>query len=63
MPSNAGLCQCRGTVKSHPDFYRSGGVFQDTTFLVLAVSVQMVHHTLQMGLSYAEKGAAHYLHC
>lgn len=58
MPSNAGLCQCRGTMRSHQDFYRSDGVSQEE----LGVSVQMVHHTpRQMGLGYAEQGAAHYL--
>lgn len=57
MPSNAGLCQCSGTMKSHQDFYRSGGVFQEA----LTVSVQMVHHTPQMELGHAEQGAAHYL--
>lgn len=49
--SNARLCQCRGTVNGH-HFGRSGGVFQR----LLAVSVQVVHHTLQNGVELCRTG-------
>lgn len=59
---NAGLCQCRETVKGHQYFGRSGGVFQR----VLAVSVQAVHQ-LHKEAELRRTGcclpAAEHLHC
>lgn len=50
--SDAGLCQCRGTVEGHQHFGRSGGIFQRA----LAASVQVVHRTLQNGVELCRTG-------